>query len=182
MKKILYSLLITSLLVSALTMSACGRKPTEKPLPHTATIDSAVDIEKLQSDYTTLESKYNDVTKIYDDTLEKSINTYCEKYLSYNGSAVDNIKNIKDVVTDTYYSELMSQTGHQKSLDNYEQSTGIVKLYYSNYSSPSDSIEILALCKQTVIYNNEVNTSNAVYTFDMMYKNNRWLINETKTV
>ena len=71
----------------------------------------------------------------------------------------------------------MSQTGHKKSDEDYEQATGLDKLYYGNNSSPSDNIEVIALCKQTVIYDDKVTTSDVTYIFDMLYKSGNWVIN-----
>lgn len=177
MKKSIYLLLTAILIISTLTMTACGKNTNEISTPLVATIDTSVNIDSIQSELSELKDKYSNITRIYDKSLKESINTYCEEYLSFTGSATDNIAKIKDVVSDEYYQELMSQTGHKKSDDDYEQSTGLDKLYYDNNSSPSDSIEVIALCKQTVIYDDEVTTDNVTYIFDMLYKSGKWVIN-----
>lgn len=169
-------ILFTSAILLIATLSACS-KTDEVSATNIATSDTSINIEQLQSDFSEIENKYNDITKIYDETLEASINEYCEKYLSYTGTATDNIEKVKDIVTDNYYDELQSQTGHQKSDEDYEQSTGVQKLYYENFSEPSDSIDVLAHCKQTVIYYDEVSTYNVFYTFEMKLKSDTWKIN-----
>lgn len=182
MKKILYYLLTASLLISCL--AACSIKSTDSDstIDTAVTEETAVNIYDLQDKYNQLKSDYDSIAKIYDDTLESSINTYCEKYLSYSGSATDNIDSIKDVITNSYYNELMSQTGHQKYDDDYEQATGLYKIFYENYSSPSDNIEVISLCKQTVILDDKVTTEDAVYIFEMLYENNKWIINGMSAV
>lgn len=177
MKKTIYLLLTAVLIISSLTMTACTKKSNEISHPLVATLDTGVNIDSIQSELSELKDKYSNITKIYDKSLKDSINTYCEKYLSFTGSATDNAKKIKDVVSDEYYEELMSQTGHKKSDEDYEQSTGLDKLYYGNNSSPSDNIEVIALCKQTVIYDDKVTTSDVTYIFDMLYKSGNWVIN-----
>lgn len=181
MKKLLYIIFAAVLTASVFTMSACGDKAIDIQKPIVATVDTTVSIDNLQSELSKLKDEYNKITKIYDDSLKKSINIYCENYLSFTGSATDNIEKIKDVVSEDYYEELLSQTGHKKSDEKYEQSTGLDKLYYDNNSSPSDSIEVIALCKQTIIYDDNVTTDDVTYVFDMLYKNDKWIINGTET-
>lgn len=182
MKKSLCILFAAALAFSLFTMSACGKQNKEVPKPIIADTGATADIVSLQSELSESKDKYSDITKIYDKSLEESINTYCEKYLSFSGSATDNIEKIKDVVSNDYYNELLSQTGHEQSDEDYEQSTGLDKLYYDNNSSPSDSIDVIALCKQTVIYDDDVTTDNVNYIFNMLYKNDKWVINGTETI
>lgn len=177
MKKSIYLLLTAVLIISSFTMTACGKDVKEISTPIVATIDTSVNIDSIQSELSELKDKYSNITKLYDKSLKDSINTYCEKYLSFTGSATDNIEKIKDIVSEEYYEDLMSQTGHKKSDEDYEQSTGLNKLYYGNNSSPSDNIEVIALCKQTIIYDDKVTTSDVTYIFDMLYKSDKWVIN-----
>ena len=157
-------------------MSACtNQKNTETP--DSAPKTTAVSIEEIQIQLSELKGKYRDIMKMYDNSINSSIDTYCEEYLSYYGSATNNIEKIKNIVTERFYSELLTQKGYLKSDNTYEQSTGVEKLYYSDYSSPTNSINIMAHCKQTVIFNNEVTTSDVGYIFDMEYENNTWRIN-----
>ncbi len=182
MRKIISILFAIVLTVSAFILSSCNKEINQTPNTAVATIDTAVNINDLQSELSELKDEYNNIIRIYDDSLEKSINTYCEEYLSFSGSASDNIEKIKYIVTNKYYNELISQTGHNKSNKKYEQSTGLDKLYYDKNLSPSDNIEIIALCKQTVIYNNNVTTNNVIYIFDMVYENDKWIINSTEII
>ena len=159
------------------TLSACRNKSNCTSSINNTTANTAPNIEGLQDELSELKDKYNESIKIYEDNLEYAINTYCKNYLSYIGSATDNIEKIKDIVTDDYYSELQSQIGHKKSEDDYEQFTGIEKLYYSNYSSPSESTDILVQCKQTVIFDDEVDTYDVYYVFGMTYEKGIWKVN-----
>lgn len=161
-------------MLSSLSLFGCSEQSNETQTSNNAT---TANINQLQSSLSELEEKYQDVTKIYSDTLEESIKTYCDEYLSYKGSATDNVEKIKNVVTDRYYDELYSQTFHQKSKTDYEQATGIKELYYEDYSEPTNSINILAHCKQTTLYDNKVNTYNAFYTFEMTLEDDVWKIN-----
>lgn len=174
--------MLSAVLILSSFLSGCSKKTNEVPKPNIATTDTSISVEQLQSALTKLETKYDDITKIYDDTLEKSINTYCEKYLSYSDSATENIEKIRNVVTNDYYDELQSQTGHQKSNEDYEQSTGVEHLYYENFSEPFDSVNVLAHCKQTVIYDDEVKTDDSFYTFDMSFENSSWKINSVSKI
>ncbi len=187
MKKSLYLLLTASILIFSVTISACNTKSTDTTSTSDtasaeSTEESAININELQDEYDNLKTDYDSIIKIYDETLESSIYTYCEMYLSYNGSATDNIEKIKAVITDSFYNELSSQTGYQQSLADYEQSTGLYKLYYENNSSPSDNIEVIGLCKQTVIFDGEVNITDTAYVFGMQYTDNIWKINSVDTV
>lgn len=173
MKTFLCSLLA----VLAITMSACSNKADNTQISEPTVVATTVSTEKLQSELNELNEKYENIIKIYDQSLKDSINTYCEEYLSYSGSATDNVEKIKDIVTENYYSELQSQTGHQKSDDDYEQSTGVENLYYSDCSSPSDTTDVMAHCKQTIIFDDEVKTLEAYYIFEMIFENGIWKIN-----
>lgn len=177
MKKIICILLIAS----TLFMSACTSQLNTET-PDSASKSTTVSIEEIQTQLSEIKDKYNNIMKMYDESIDSSITTYCEKYLSYYGSATNNINKIQNILTDNYYSKLQSQTGHQKSDNTYEQSTGVEKLYYSDYSSPTNTINIMAHCKQTVIFNNEVTTSDVGYSFGMVYENNIWKIDSVDTI
>lgn len=182
MRKIISILFAIVLTVSVFILSSCDKEVNQTQNTAVATIDTAVNIDDLQSELSELKNEYNNIIRIYDDSLEKSINIYCEEYLSFSGSASDNIEKIKDIVTNKYYNELISQTGHKKCDKKYEQSTGLDKLYYDKNLTPSDNIEIVALCKQTVIFNNNVTTNNVIYIFGMVYENDKWIINSTEII
>lgn len=162
-------------------MSACTNQANTET-PDSASKSTTVSIEEMQIQLSEIKDKYNGIMKMYDDSINSSIDTYCEEYLSYYGSATNNIDKIESIVTESYYSKLQSQTGHQKSDNTYEQSTGVEKLYYSNYSSPTNTINIMAHCKQTVIFNNEVTTSDVGYSFGMVYENNIWKIDSVDRI
>ncbi len=177
MKKIICILLIAS----TLFMSACTNQ-TNTETPDSAPKATTVSIEEIQAQLSELKGKYSDIIKMYDNSINSSIDIYCEEYLSYYGSATNNINKIQSIVTEHFYRELLTQIGHQKPDTTYEQSTGVDNLYYSDYSSPTNSINIMAHCKQTVIFNNEVTTSDVGYIFDMEYENNTWKINSVDRI
>lgn len=189
MKKIL---IISIALLSILFLCSCAKKDdVNSSIPNTASADSAVttvDIEALQNDYAnleneynTLQEKYNDTQKIYDSSIENNIITYCDNMLTYTNSiSADNVSKVKDIVTDTYYNELQSYSGHLQSNENFEQACGLEMLYYSDNSTPSDSAEIIAICKKTTIYKEDVSTETLAYKFDMEYQSEKWLINSVE--
>ncbi len=164
-----------------LVLSACiNQKSTETP--DSASKATTVSIEEIQAQLSELKGKSSNIMKMYDNSINSSIDTYCEEYLSYYGSTTNNINKIQSIVTESFYSELLTHTGHQKSDNTYEQSTGVENLYYSDYSSPTNTINIMAHCKQTVIFNNEVTTSDVGYSFGMVYENNTWKINSVDRI
>ena len=61
--------------------------------------------------------------------------------------------------------------GHSTYDDNYEQATGLVQLYVSDYED-NGSFNVMAICSQTIIYNDEVSNSNVTYNFNMGYYDN----------
>ena len=77
---------------------------------------------------------------------------------------------------------LKSQVGHEQQKVEYQQSTGIEKIYYSDYSNINGQINILALCSQTVTYNNKVKNIKCAYEFEMFLDNNVWKINNVNSV
>lgn len=189
MKKIL---IISIALLSILSLCSCDKKDDVKmSMPNTASADSAVktvDIEAIQKDYVnleneynTLQEKYNDTQKIYDSSIENNIITYCDNMLTYiNSISADNVSKVKDIVTDAYYNELQSYSGHLQSNENFEQACGLETLYYSDNSTPSDSTDIIAICKKTTIYKDDVSTETLAYKFDMKYHSEKWLINSVE--
>ena len=157
-------------------------------MPNTASADIAmttVDIEAIQQGYANLENeynalqeKYNSTKKIYDGSIEDNITSYCDNMLTYTENiSSDNIRKVKNIVTDTYYNELQSYLGHIQSTKNFEQACGLEALYYSNNSVPSDSTDIIAICKKTAIYDDDVSTETLAYKFNMKYQSDNWLIN-----
>lgn len=185
MKKLL---IITIALLSVFSLSSCTKKDNaDISRPNTAdTIAvTTVDIESLQQSYTNLENeysnleeKYNDTQKIYDSNVKDNIITYCNNMLTYtNNISADNIDSVKNIVTNTYYNELQSYLGHVHSTENFEQACGLETLYYSDNSIPSDNADIIAVCKKTTIYKDDVATETVAYKFNMKYQSDNWLIN-----
>lgn len=186
MKKIFIVLIA---LLSVITLSSCTTNDkADTSMPNTASADIAVttvDVEAIQQDYAdlmnaynALEEKYNNTQKIYNSSIENNIITYCDNMLTYTGSiSADNINKIEEIITDTYYNELQSYLGHIQSTENFEQACGLEALYYSDNSTPSDSIDIIAVCKKTTIYNNDVSTETVAYRFNMKHQSDNWLIN-----
>lgn len=186
MKKALFILLLLSILISIFSMTGCDNNVnvTQHIVASADTVQSAtVDIDKIIEENNSLKEELEAANRIYDNSLKNAVNTYCEKYLSYSGSATYNIDKVKNIVTESYYSELLSQLGHAKSDKDkdYEQSTGLDELYYAENSMPSDSIKVFAICKQTVIFDGEVKITDVIYTFYMNYENGIWKINSVDT-
>ncbi len=173
--------IVLVLIITALSITACSSGKNNK-MPKTVSTITEADLEKLENELKQMQIKYDNITRIYDESLTKSINAYCEQYLSYDSLTTKNTDSLKDYVTEDLYIELSSQAGHQKSNEKYEQSTGIDCLYYSDNSAPCDNINVAALCKQTVIYNDKTEIQNAVYIFNMLYQNNEWKINSVESI
>lgn len=186
-------LLFLVFLLSATTLIGCDRKVNTSSQQETtiSTVDetevittpeTTIDIKNLESELSDITDKYNKINKIYDDSLVATINQYCSNYLSFKGNATDNIDKISDCVTRAYMNTLKSQAGHEQQKVDYQQSTGIEKKYYSDYSNINGQINILALCSQTVTYNNKVKNIKCAYEFEMFLDNNVWKINNVNSV
>lgn len=185
MKKLL---IITIALLSVFSLSSCTKKDNaDISLPNTAdTIAlTTVDVKAMQqsyanleNEYSNLEEKYNDTQKIYDSSIKDNIITYCDNMLTYTDNiSADNIDSVKNVITDTYYNQLQSYLGHTQSTESFEQACGLEALYYSDNSTPSDSVDIIAVCKKTTIYKDDVSTETIAYKFNMQYQSDNWFIN-----
>ncbi|MGN1468194.1 MAG: hypothetical protein ACI4W1_07790 [Ruminococcus sp.] len=172
MKKII---IICSVLISCILCSCNINNSSE--LENTVAEPTTVDISELQNENEQLKNNTAELLKIYDNSLQKSIIEFTDIYLSYEGSALNNIDKVKPYVTEDYYSELVSKSGHAKNTNvSYRQSTAIDSIYYSDYSVPSNHCDIAALCYQTTVYNNTSETKTVLYIFNMTYNENSWLI------
>ncbi|MCH5297268.1 MAG: hypothetical protein J1E85_06320 [Ruminococcus sp.] len=190
MKKIL---IISIALFSLLSLSSCAKKDkADISIPNTASSDTIAvttvnveaikqDYANLENEYNALEEKYNDMQKIYDSRIRDNIITYCNNMLTYTDNiSADNIIEVKDIVTDIYYDELQSYLGHIQSNEKFEQACGLETLYYSDNSIPSDSVDIIAICKKTTIYKDDVATETVAYRFNMKYQSENWRINSVE--
>lgn len=163
--------------------SCTSQNNTNDPTASSVVTDEAVtiDVSALQKENDALKKELSSFSQIYEDSLKNSINAYCEHYLSYSGTALNNIDKLKPYLTDNYYNELITKTGHaQNTNTDYQQSTAIDAIYYSDNSSPRDIVEVLALCYQSVINNSTVETLNSTYIFNMQYTAGKWLINSVE--
>ncbi|MCH5300764.1 MAG: hypothetical protein J1E56_05530 [Ruminococcus sp.] len=138
---------------------------------------ATADLSSVQNENNKLKESINEMQRIYEDSLYENIKTYTSNYLSYTGSALNNIEKIKSCVTDDYYKKLSSNAGHARNTNtDYQQSTFVSALFYGDNSIPSNNIKVLALCYQSVINKNISETHTIIYMFDMKYMNNQWLI------
>lgn len=188
MKKLL---IISIALFSIFSLSSCKKKDNaDVSMPNTAdtVAVTTVDVEAMQqsyanleNDYINLEEKYNDTQKIYDSSIKDNIITYCDNMLTYaDNISADNIDSVKNIITDTYYNELQSYLGHIQSTESFEQACGLEALYYGDNSTPSDSVDIIAVCKKATIYKDDVSTETVAYKFNMKYQSDNWLINSVE--
>lgn len=181
-------LIISIALLSVFSLSSCTKKDNaDISLPNTADTISVTTVDaeamqqsyaNLEDEYSNLEEKYKDTQKIYDSSIKGNIITYCDNMLTYtNNISSDNINSVKNIVTDTYYNELQSYLGHVQSTESFEQACRLETLYYSDNSIPSDTADIIAVCKKTTIYKDDVSTETVAYKFNMKYQSDNWLIN-----
>lgn len=181
-------LIISIALLSVFSLSSCTKKDNaDISLPNTADTISVTTVDaeamqqsyaNLEDEYSNLEEKYKDTQKIYDSSIKGNIITYCDNMLTYtNNISSDNINSVKNIVTDTYYNELQSYLGHVQSTESFEQACGLETLYYNDNSIPSDTADIIAVCKKTTIYKDDVSTETVAYKFNMKYQSDNWLIN-----
>lgn len=167
----------------SLVISGCGTLNDTAPITVTTNTNQTNTNQtqnKYKDEYESLKSEYDNLIKIYDEHLSEAINTYCEKYLTYTGNATDNVSKIKDIVSENYYTALKTQEGHKAYDKDYEQATGAEELYYAKPVSPYDSINVAAICKQTIIFDNDVTTNTIIYIFNMKYQNDNWKIDSVE--
>lgn len=169
MKKIL-----TLISVVLLLCLLCGCNTISSDNEETETTQATTLVMGAEEDLTSL-------LKIYEESLENNITTYCEEYLTYTGSPKENYEAIQDIITTEYQTKLKSTEGYSPAKNDYEQSTAINKIYYGDFSSPSDTIDVIAQCYQTVIFDNKATTGNVFYVFNMVYNQEHgWLIDSVE--
>lgn len=123
----------------------------------------------------------NDMLKIYEESMEDNISLYCENYLTYKGNPFKNLESVKSIITDEHYERIKSTENYQSDDKDYEQATALNCLYYEEYSTPSDTVNVLAQCYQSVIVDNKSTTYNTFYVFNMKYdEQNGWLIDSVE--
>lgn len=179
MKKtfILLSAILSTVILCAMTFTGCNLTKVAATKDESNVSATEIDVAKLSYDYSQLKDTYSRSQMIYDNSIENAITTYCEKYLTFSDTLLNNADKVKPYVTDAYYSELKA-TKRQQGGSNYQQSTALHKLYFDNYSTPTTYVEVAALCYQTAVYNNKSETYSTFYVFAMEYdnSNNIWLI------
>lgn len=169
--------IIATVVISAITVivTGCGLKDdTNKTESTTATVTvetTTMNTENLQQRIEELESEKLKYDRLFNIEVKDVIDKYCQLYLSYSGSQSNNISQLKDYLSDDYYNQLQTTIGHSTYDDNYEQATGLVQLYVSDYED-NGSFNVMAICSQTIIYNDEVSNSNVTYNFNMGYYDN----------
>ncbi len=126
-------------------------------------------------------SDINDVLRIYEESMKDNIELYCEEYLTYQGTPIKNLDAVKDVLSEEYYNQIKSTENYHTEDEDYEQATALNTLYFQDYSSPSSQVEVLALCYQSVIFDNKSNTYNTFFLFKMKYEDGKgWLIDSVE--
>lgn len=169
--------IIATVVISAITVivTGCGLKDdTNKTESTTAPVTvetTTMNTENLQQRIEELESEKLKYDRLFNIEVKNVIDKYCQLYLSYSGSQSNNISKLKDYLSDDYYNQLRTTIGHSTYDDNYEQATGLVQLYVSDYED-NGSFNVMAICSQTIIYNDEVSNSNVTYNFNMGYYDN----------
>lgn len=167
-------LLITTAIILCVMFASCAQRQTGDKEP---TAETAVNIEELQFKINKLENKLSTYDKIYDDSLLNAIGVYCKNYLSFIDSP--STDQISEVVTVDYLSKL-SVTGNKGNNNEYQQATIVDDLFYEkiNQNNPN-SIKVVALCQQNIVYQNKSTTTDVYYIFSMQYKD-KWLISNVE--
>lgn len=125
----------------------------------------------------------SNMLKIYEESMQNNIETYCEEYLTYVDTPENNLDAIKDIITADYLSRIETTLDYpnnnvqEDEKVEYEQATALSELFYSNYSTPSTRTKVLAQCYQTITVDGKVTTNKTFYIFNMKYEDNTgWLI------
>lgn len=172
MKKLL--LLILCLILLTLALCGCSNANSNNSSETSAISDDTT--EPSQGN-----DPLNEVLKIYEESMENNIRTYCQEYLTYAGSPIENLETIANIITDEHYERIKSTENYQSKDKEYEQATALNTLYFEDYSTPSNSIKVLAQCYQSVIVDNKSTTYNTFYVFNMKYdEQSGWLIDSVE--
>lgn len=170
---------IIPIILSLMILSSCNLSTDILSDNSSNTAPTEVNNEEVLTQYFQLQQTYALSQRIYDENIKDTISAYCENYLSFEGSSLDNTESIKEYVTDDYYKKLTSEKGQSKANTDYQQATALNKLYFGDYSKPTDEIEISALCYQTTVHNKVSQTYNTFYLFNMTYSTEKgWLISD----
>ena len=183
MKKtiILLSAVLLTVIISTISLTGCNQSGVKATADESTVGATEVDVAKLTYDYSQLKDTYSRSQMIYDKSIEKAVGAYCEKYLTFTDTPLNNADEIKTYVTDIYYNQLKTAKRKQNTSD-YQQSTALHKLYFENYAIPVGYVEVAALCYQTTVYNNKSDTYSTFYVFTMEYdaNSNVWLISNVQ--
>ena len=111
--------------------------------------------------------------------IQNAISLYCEHFLTYTDSPLNNIEMIKAIVTDDYYQGVKDIMGYiSESEDSYSQAVAVDKFYYDSNPKETDELEVACLCYQNMIVNNNSSTINTFYIFNFIKDPDRgWIIN-----
>ena len=154
------------------------------------TSSSTEDNIKLKTELENLKEKINGINTVYEKSLVTAINKYCQNYLSYEQKVdADNVQKIRNYITSDYYNILINQPFNEGNIKqgDYSQQTALHEIYYENISdsmnknSTLSTVNVLSVCYQSVIADNNTNSCCIIYKFKMVY-NNQWLIANVETV
>ena len=169
MKKIVLVCLIFILL---LLSCGCATKTAQKTNPTEA------NIENTESGF---QNNINDILMIYEDSIKENISLYCENYLTYHSSPINNLDSVKSALTEQYYNQTKATQNYHHEDKEYEQATALNELFYEDFSTPTKQTKILAHCYQSVVIKNKSTTYNTFYVFDMKYEDGKgWLIDSVE--
>lgn len=151
-------------------------------------------LSAIQDKLTTTQNKLNDYDMIYDKEIAQAISKYCKYYLSFNNKpAKERIDKLKRFLTNDYYLLLSSrpyfeENGGLNSDYSFQQSTALDNIFYENIKNKiqHDDIilntQVIALCYQTIINNNNAKSCRIAYSFNFTRNANKWLISSVEKV
>ena len=169
-----FTVIFLCLVVLILSLCGCANSNDNMSTEDIATSDENVQLTQSND-------PLNEVLKIYEESMEANISTYCQEYLTFEGSPIDNLEEVKSIITEEYYEQIKATEHYQSENKDYEQATALNTLYFEDYSTPSEKIKVLALCYQSVVVDNKSTTYNTFYIFNMKYdEQNGWLIDSVE--
>lgn len=154
-------------------------------------VPTAKSPENNQAEYELqiLKNEINSVNRVYNKSLKTAVDKYCENYLSFSGALdIQNISRLEPYLTPEFYKELANRNYNEGSprRKGYAQNTSVDELYYENLARKYnqnhffDTIQVLAICYQSVTTPTSSNSKKVIYQFNMKYIDNHWLIHEVK--
>lgn len=111
------------------------------------------------------------------DQIRDVVNSFCRSFLTFTDSPLNNIEDIKDLITKEYSSNIENIMGYYSKDEDYSQAVAVNKLYFSENPDQVEQVEVACLCFQNTVINETSSTISTFYVFKLVKDPDRgWLI------